>query len=176
MYEDDAVLISAIQQGDEDAMAQLVRRYYDEIFRYIYRLGSPYEEAKDLTQETFVAMLQALPAYQEQGTFKAWLYRIARNRAMNYVTRTRHPVEFTDEHASMHQGSELEQQFSNRSEVQELLGFLPAKQRDALILKYYHGFTAKEIAAITKTTLPSVKSRLFQGLQKLRKRAKEVME
>ncbi|WP_040285213.1 RNA polymerase sigma factor [Sporosarcina koreensis] len=176
MVEDDAVLISAIQQGDEDAMAQLVRRYYDEILRYIYRLGSPYEEAKDLTQETFVAMLQALPAYKEQGTFKAWLYRIARNRAMIYVTRTRRSVEFTDEHDSLHQVSDLEDQFSDRSDVQELLASLPAKQRDALILKYYHGFTAKEIATITKTTVPAVKSRLFQGLQKLRKRAKGVME
>ncbi|MCJ7842696.1 RNA polymerase sigma factor [Lederbergia sp. NSJ-179] len=170
---EDAILVKAIQQGDEAALEELVCRYYDEIFYYIYRLGSPYEETKDLTQEVFIAMMKALPKYKEQGNFKAWLYKIAYNRAMNHFRQHKHSVSFSAEQENLKIGLDISEQLVNQSLVKELLNSLPKKQSSTLILKYYHGFTAVEIAKIMGTSTPTVKSRLYQGLQKLKKRMRE---
>lgn len=173
MIENDATLIKAILHGEEEAMETLVHRYYDEIFYYIYRLGSSYEDAKDITQEVFIAMLKALATYQEQGDFKAWLYKIAHNRAMNSFRQNKQSISFSIEHENLRIGSDIGDQIVKQSIVKELLNSLPKKQRNTLILKYFHGFTAKEIAKITGTSIPTVKSRLLQGLQKMKKRMKE---
>lgn len=170
---EDVILIKAIQHGDEGAMEELVYRYYDEIFYYIYRLGSAYEEAKDITQEVFIAMMKALPTYKEQGNFKAWLYKIAHNRSMNHFRQNKHSVSFSVEHENLKIQSDIGEQFVNQTWVIELLNSLPKKQSNTLILKYYHGFTSTEIAKIMGTSVPTIKSRLFQGLQKLKKRMKE---
>lgn len=169
MTENDATLIKAILYGEEEAMETLVHRYYDEIFYYIYRLGSPYEEAKDITQEVFIVMLKALSTYQEQGNFKAWLYKIAYNRAMNSFRQNKQSISFSVEHENLMIESDISDQIVKQSMVKELLNSLPKKQRNTLILKYFHGFTAKEIAKITGTSVPTVKSRLLQGLQKMKK-------
>lgn len=173
MREDDVILVKAIQHGDEGAMEELVHRYYDQIFYYIYRLGSSYEEAKDVTQEVFIAMMKAMPTYKEQGNFKAWLYKIAHNRSMNHFRQNKHSVSFSVEHENLKLEPDISEQFANQSLVRELLDSLPEKQSNTLILKYYHGFTANEIAKIMGIPVPTVKSRIFQGLQKLKKRMKE---
>lgn len=173
MKEDDVLLIKEIQHGDEEAMEELVYRYYDEIFYYIYRLGSPYEQAKDITQDVFIAMLKAIPVYKEQGNFRAWLYKIAYNRTMNFFRKNEDTVSFSEKHENLKIEPDIGEQLANQSMVKEMLNSLPKKQSNVLILKYYHGFTAREIANIVGTSVHTVKSRLFQGLQKLRKRLEE---
>lgn len=154
-------------------MEELVYRYYDEIFYYIYRLGSPYEQAKDITQEVFIAMLKAIPAYRERGKFRAWLYKIAHNRAMNTFRKNEDTVSFSEKHENLSIEPDIGERLANQLMVREMLNSLPEKQSNVLILKYYHGFTAKKIAEIAGTSVHTVKSRLFQGLQKLKKKFRE---
>lgn len=173
MLEDDGTLIKSILLGDEQAMEMLVRRYYDEIFNYIYRLGSSYEEAKDITQEVFIAMLKALPTYKEQGSFKAWLFKIAHNHTMNSFRKNKHFISFSIEHENVKVGADISEHIANQSFVKEMLNALPYTQKNTIILKYIYGFTAKEIAKITGTPIPTVKSRLRQGLEKVKKQMRE---
>lgn len=170
---EDGIVIKAIQHGDEEAMEELVYRYYDEIFYYIYRLGSSYEEAKDLTQEVFIAMMKALPKYKEQGNFKAWLYKIAHNRSLNHFRQNKKQIYLEVDLERLKVDVDFSEQLTNQVLIKELLNTLPKKQRSTLLLKYYHGFTIPEIARITGSTVPAVKSRLFQGLQKLKKMVME---
>src|SRR5699024_3189393 len=107
--------------------------YYDEIFYYIYRLGSPYEQAKDITQEVFIAMLKAIPAYKEQGNFKAWLYKIAHNKAMNFFRKNKNTVSLSANHENLEIETDMEEEIANRSMVRELLNSLPKKQSEVLI-------------------------------------------
>ena len=81
--QEDAQIIQQVLQGNDAAIDELVHRYYDEIFRYIVRMGCPNEEAMDLTQEVFIIMMKSIATYKEQGHFRAWLYKIAHNQTMN---------------------------------------------------------------------------------------------
>lgn len=171
--QEDAQIIQQVLQGNDTAIDELVHRYYDEIFRYIVRMGCSNEEAMDLTQEVFIIMMKSLATYKEQGHFRAWLYKIAHNQTMNVFKKKKlELVHFMNEEKS-DVITDFSEAIVDQAFVQQLLKQLPAKQRDVLILKYYHGFKSKEIAKITNSTLPAVKSRLFQALQKLEKYIRE---
>lgn len=170
---DDDELIKDIKLGSKAAMEELVDKYYKQIFHYTYRILGSYEDACDTTQEVFIAMMKALPKYQEQGKFISWLFTIAHNRCMNnYNKLKKHKSELIEEQETS-STEDFSNQYENTELANELLETLPKIQKSTLILKYYHGLTSKEIAKITGVTVFTVKSRLYQGLQKLRKTLKE---
>lgn len=169
----DTQLINEILIGNTLAIDELILQYYDEIFRYIIRMGCSVEGAKDITQDVFIVMMKSLPKYKEQGNFRAWLYKIAHNQTMNEFRRKNREIAKLTRQDNDLVMQDFSEDTANKEFVQVLLNQLPAKQRDVLILKYYHGFKSNEIAKITGSTLPAVKSRLFQALQKLRKYVRE---
>src|SRR5579884_2455433 len=76
---DDMQLVAASKKGDQDAFAQLVQRYQRRVFNLVYRMLHHYEEATEITQETFLAAWQGLPSFRGDARFPTWLYRIAYN-------------------------------------------------------------------------------------------------
>lgn len=170
---DDFTLIKEIKNGSASALEDLVDRYYKEIFHYTFRVLGSYEDARDITQDIFIAMMKALPSYREQGKFKSWLFTIAHNKCLNHFKR--YGKEILDGDCYQEHISELD--FTTKvvegDLAKELLNQLPEMQKSTLILKYFHDLTAREIAQITGVTVSTVKSRLFQGLQKLQKYLKE---
>src|SRR5881227_4129595 len=88
--QDEAQFVAASKQGDQDAFAQLVQRYQRRIFNLVYRMLQQYEEATEITQETFLAAWQGLPSFRGDACFSTWLYRIAYNCALKQLeTRKR---------------------------------------------------------------------------------------
>ena len=78
------------RKGSRTAADHLIRAHYDEIYRFVYRQTGHKEDAMDLTQSIFLAMLRALPAYRaERGTFRTWLFRIAANKVIDARRRAR---------------------------------------------------------------------------------------
>lgn len=77
--------IRAIQRrNSREAAEQLIQTYYDEIYRFVYRQTGSKEDAMDLTQSVFIAVLRALPGYRaERASFRTWLYRIAANKVID---------------------------------------------------------------------------------------------
>src|SRR5712692_334582 len=82
---DDQQLVTASKRGDQDAFAQLVQRYQRRIFNLVYRMLQQYEEASEITQETFLAAWQGLPSFRGDARFATWLYRIAYNCALKQL-------------------------------------------------------------------------------------------
>src|SRR5947207_14694697 len=76
---EDQQLVTASKHGDQDAFSQLVQRYQRRIFNLVYRMLQQYEEANEITQETFLAAWQGLPSFRGDASFATWLYRIAYN-------------------------------------------------------------------------------------------------
>jgi len=170
---EDKQLIKEVKQGSEAALEQLVSKYYEQIFHYSYRLLGSYEEASDATQDIFISMMKALSTYQERRKFKSWLFTIAYNRCMNsFRGLKRSHSELTVQQDDQGDG-DFSERYVERKFVEDLLDTLPDIQKNALLLKYYHGLTAKEIAHITGVNTTTVKSRLYQGLQKLQKIVKD---
>lgn len=83
--------IRAIQRrNSRDAAEQLIRSYYDEIYRFVCRQTGSKEDAMDLTQSIFIAVLRALPGYRaERASFRTWLYRIATNKVIDARRKAR---------------------------------------------------------------------------------------
>ena len=73
-----------LRRGSREAANQLIQAHYDEIYRFVYRQTGHKEDAMDLTQSIFIAVLRALPGYRaERGSFRTWLYRIASHKAID---------------------------------------------------------------------------------------------
>lgn len=157
----EAEIIQQILQGNQEAVNNLVELYYDDIFRYVVYKGCSYEEAMDITQEVFIKMMKSLHTYKEQGYFKAWLYRIAHNETMNIFRKKKQEIFYFQQQEQNAIMKDFSEKLVNQNLIQQLVKQLPEKQQEVVILKYYHGFKSKEIAKITGSTLPAVKSRLF---------------
>ena len=79
-----------MDQSHPAAKLPLIRSYYDEIYRFVCRQTGSKEDAMDLTQSIFVAVLRALPSYRaERASFRTWLYRIAANKVIDARRKAR---------------------------------------------------------------------------------------
>src|SRR5260221_7694580 len=83
----DHILLEATLAGDEDAFAELVRRYRNQITSYIYRMTNDYDGAVDLAQETFLRVYRAAGRYQTTYAFSTYIYRIATNLAISELRK-----------------------------------------------------------------------------------------
>src|SRR4029453_316986 len=83
----DHALLEATRSGDQDAFAELVSRYRNQITSYIYRMTNDYDGAVDLAQETFVRVYRAADRYQTTYAFSTYIYRIATNLAISELRK-----------------------------------------------------------------------------------------
>ncbi|MFB4169605.1 RNA polymerase sigma factor [Virgibacillus sp. JSM 102003] len=170
----DQELIDSIINGNENAMEILTRKYYPNIFSFVYRKMGDKEVAYDLTQEIFIKMIKKIHTYSSKSTFKGWLYTIAANtckdywRSLNFKNLSKQSA-LPGNLKSKFNISHILERNEKREEINTAINNLPDYQKEAIILKYFHDLKIKEIAKITGSTIPTVKSRLKQGLGKLAK-------
>jgi RNA polymerase sigma-70 factor (ECF subfamily) len=84
---DDKVLVEKSKNGDSVAIERLIVRYQDRIFNVIYKICGNYDDAAELTQETFVKFIEKVKSFRGQSAFYTWLFRIAVNLTLNYCRR-----------------------------------------------------------------------------------------
>jgi RNA polymerase sigma-70 factor (ECF subfamily) len=180
----DHALLEATRAGDEDAFAELVGRYRNQITSYIYRMTNDYEEAVDLAQETFVRLYRAAGRYQTTHAFSTYLYRIATNLAISELRKRkrRRLVSLTGllnpgdggEAVDFNPVDERPLQDINlvdnerRAAIARAISTLPEKYRAPLVLRDVQGKSYDEIAAILATSEGTVKSRINRARNFLR--------
>ena len=155
----DFELVHAIKRGDSNALDVLVRRWYPRIYGYIFKLIGHEQDAYDLTQDVFIAMMQGLPNYRPWKKLDSWLFTIAHNKCMDYFRMQRRTV-LPYEVCLNEQTPPPDETVAVSVAVREALAKLPAVQQEAVILHYFQQYTAEEIAEMTGTPLPTIKSRL----------------
>lgn len=163
---EDEMLISEIRNGSRIALEQLIQKHYADVQAYIQRTSGSYHIACDVTQETFIRMMKGLVKYRS-GRFRSWLFTIASNTLKDHY-RSQPKTEPLNEQLSGSSMIDFEKDAAEREELIKALKTLPFAQREALVLKYYHGMTSKEIADITGTNDSTVKSRLRLGVMRMR--------
>jgi RNA polymerase sigma-70 factor, ECF subfamily len=176
---DDQQLVTASKRGDQDAFAQLVQRYQRRIFNLVYRMLQQYEEASEITQETFLAAWQGLPSFRGDARFATWLYRIAYNCSLKQL-ETRKRDRALQAALQAEQAFESEGNFDLASAqideheqqafVQEHLSHLPAKYRIVLILRHLQDMTYEEMAEILTMPVGTIKTHLFRARNLLKER------
>jgi len=177
-------LLAAARAGDEDAFAELVRRYRNQITSYIYRMTNDYDGAVDLAQETFLRVYRAASRYQTTHAFSTYIYRIATNLAISELRKRkrRRLVSLTglltsgegDEVRDFDAPDERPLPDANlvdpeqRRVVKKAISTLPEKYRAPLVLRDVEGKSYDEIAAILQTSEGTVKSRINRARNFLR--------
>jgi RNA polymerase sigma-70 factor (ECF subfamily) len=182
----DHALLEATRTGDQDAFAELVSRYRNQITSYIYRMTNDYDGAVDLAQETFVRVYRAADRYQRTYAFSTYIYRIATNLAISELRkRKRRKLVSLTGFFQSGDGSEARElnppderplqdselvETERRNAVQRAISTLPEKYRAPLILRDVDGRSYDEIAEILQTSEGTVKSRISRARGFLREK------
>jgi RNA polymerase sigma-70 factor, ECF subfamily len=174
--QEDVALVSASQTGDQDAFALLVERHQRRVFNLVFRMLQDYEEANEVTQETFLAAWQGLGSFRGDARFSTWLYRIAYNCSLKQL-EIRKRDKTLQNAMQQEQHSSSEEQISTNLETQdrqnlvrEYLSQLPAKYRAVLVLRHLQDLTYEEMAEILMMPIGTIKTHLFRARNLLKER------
>ena len=165
-------MIKKIQAGDTEAFDTLVRKYYRSIYQFCYRrLNGDADTAADITQDVFLKLLENIQAVRMLGKFQNYLLTIAVNTCNNYFKKEKPYVDLETLEIVDEADSSLEKVIRRESQnaVRRAVNELPDYQKEVIILRFYYDLKIKEIATITNASVPTVKSRLQQGLKKLQR-------
>lgn len=173
MMTDNRALIEAMRDGDELAFVSLYNRYKDQVYGFCLKMLLDEERAADVMQDTFLRVYENRERLLDAGSFRSWLFTIARNQCLNVIRREKRQVSLdptTREEASV-KASQKPSAPLEKSEqvalVTQCLAQLKPNYREVIILREYQNLSYKEIAAVTRSTLSAVKSRLFKARRKL---------
>jgi RNA polymerase sigma-70 factor (ECF subfamily) len=160
--------------SDANALATLYQRYVAKVYRFLRVRCSSADETADLTQQVFLKMAEALPRYRERGVpFAAWLFRIARNAAIDHARRHRVtvPWDSLSDAAAPDDVEEWVLHRETRAHVGALLAALSSDERELLSLRFAAGLSSREIAAVVGGSEAAVKKRLTRTIQRLKERS-----
>jgi RNA polymerase sigma-70 factor (ECF subfamily) len=162
---------SKLERERDVAWEEIVRRYRRRIFGVAYKFTGKYEEAEDLTQEIFLRVFRSLDRFDCSADFGTWLYSVSRNHCIDrYRSGRREREALVDREMSMEDFASgrfdphrLLEARDNKQMLTSALQTLPAKLREAVVLRDIHGLTYQEI--VSRLDLPegTVKSRINRG-------------
>jgi RNA polymerase sigma-70 factor (ECF subfamily) len=169
---DEAHAIAQVRNGSKDAFTCIVEHYEAPVVRYLYRITGDYETARDLAQDTFIQAYKGLLKTSSEVSFKAWLYKIATNNALQVLRRKRilsliifaEPTKI-DPLVTKDNSRDVE----DNIEIEEALLKIPRKQRVCMVLHFIEGFKYREIAKILKISEDAVRMRVARGSQEFRR-------
>jgi RNA polymerase sigma-70 factor (ECF subfamily) len=170
--DDDAALAERVRGGDAAAFDTLVTRYMRRAFTVAYRLMGQREDAEDLVQEAFMAVLQRIGTFEAGRPFAPWFFRILVNRGLNArKSRSLRSVDAIPETAAA-RGPSPERE-AERTELRERLksamATLPERQRVIVELFDLEGFAGPEIAEILEISDGTVRWHLHEARKTLKK-------
>ncbi len=183
----EAEFIEKLKRGESAAFEQLVSERSGEIYGLLFRLTENSEEARDLTQETFLRAFQNIGGFRGDADLRTWIYRIAINQARNrwrwWRRRRRDSTVSLDATqgqsnqtliATLAESSENPEErtlaHERESVLRSALQKLGRTYRETVILRDIEGFTYEEIARTLEINVGTVKSRLARGRQELREK------
>ena len=179
--------LARLQAGEAEAFERLVNERSGDVYGLLYRLTNDPEEARDLTQETFLRAFQSIGRFRGDADLKTWLYRIALNLARNrwrWWKRRRRDATFSlDAPLGLSEqplsdslradAPDPEQAALSREReraINDALRSLGSPYREAVILRDVEGLSYEEVAAALETNVGTVKSRIARGRLELRKK------
>jgi len=184
---DDAVLVEQCRRGDSAALETLILRYQNRIYNVILKICANADDAAELTQETFVKVIENIDEFEGRSSFYTWAFRIAINLTLNYCKRSvklgiRSLDAGDDEHNRQARGV-LKEFLSDDSSpdpavvaqnrelceiaIKSLMG-LDDPQRAVVVLRDIEGMNYAQIAKVLDVELGTVKSRLSRARSNLR--------
>ncbi len=177
----DEDLVTAAQQGDDEAFSELVQRYESRVYTLALRMVRDPAEAEDVLQETFMGVLRGLNNFRAESAFATWLYRIAYNATLMKLRRPQTSVSL-DEAVSTEEQEELPRELTDwshdpaamvlnqetRQEMDRAITALPPTLRAVFVLRDLDELSTDETAQVLGISPQAVKTRLHRARLALR--------
>lgn len=164
-------IIRRLSSGDEEALGALMDRYGGALLHFAHRLVGDMQMAEEICQDTMLKAWQQAGSFRMDGHLKAWLFRVARNNAIDYIRRKKLP---TEEFQAAHDTASHDQQPEREAEKSWLtnailgaLDALPDQYREVIEMRFFQDMCYQEIAEELRIPLGTVKSRLNYALKGL---------
>jgi len=167
--------LAAAARADASAFAELYHRYVERVYRFLYHRLPSDEDAEDLTAQVFLEALELLDRYREQGSFAAWLFTIARRKAIAHYRKQRPMAPLAEARLSKldhPQDDPLEEiaAADSQARLAQLLRQLREDEREVLALRFGATLTYREIGSILGKSEGAVKMTIHRLLDRLRAR------
>jgi len=169
-----------LRRGDPDALAALLARYQNRLYRYLLRMVHEPPDAEDLFQQTWVRVAEKILQFDPRRNFEPWLFALARNLAIDHLRRIR-PASL-DEPAGDESGDTKAERLVSRERsvlygilerertgrLAGALEALPVFYREVLTLRFEEEMKLEEISQVLEIPLSTVKTRLRRALERMR--------
>ena len=169
----DAALVLAAKAGDASAFGELYERYRDAIYRFCLARTGTAHDAEDLASDVFVKALNSIDRYQDRGLpFAAFLYRIARNAAIDRSRTLKQPLSVDGLLVEPSSKQDVEHEATlavERSILLAALSKLKAEHRDVITMRFIEGYAAAEVAQLLGKTEGAIRTLQHRALERLRK-------
>ena len=182
----DTFLVERCQKGDTKSFELLVIKYEKRIFNVIFRVVRNRDAVEDLAQEAFLNAFKSIKRFKGGSSFYTWLYRIAVNVSINYLSKNKRAV-FVDEGVleteavsdlTANTSASPERSMQGREfadATSKAMEKIPTDIRTAITLREFEGLSYQEIAAVTDSPIGTVRSRIFRGRAMLKELLKDYL-
>ena len=147
---EDIILMQRIANTDEDALSILMNRYVNQVIRFAEKILGSLTEAEDVAQEVFVKIWKAAPNWTPQASLKTWIYRITFNRCLDLKRKIKYKLAMLEDTTLDHSRDDVSEE---SIAIREAVKLLPLKEKTAIILHHYEGYSQKEAAEIMGVSL-----------------------
>nr|WP_299071040.1 RNA polymerase sigma factor [uncultured Allomuricauda sp.] len=162
----DEILMQKVAGGNLDLLKVLFDRYHKHIYNFLHKMSGDPMLSEDLTQDVFYKLIKYRSSYKN-GSFKSWLFTIARNNLKTHFTRNHQTHESIDvlEYKQLESQENMHEDYSH---LQNALNKLDATDRELVILNRFQEIKYEELAEIIGSTSGAVKTRVCRALKKLK--------
>lgn len=180
VLDDDQVLIKKILDGNRSSFEELMKKYNKKIFSFVFRMVRDEEVSIELTQDFFIKIYNVLYKYNFEYKFSTWAYRICYNLVIDYVRKNQAYVDsLDDESVSQKQmmdsnnyvsedGFDILAREEQKDYIWKVVGSIPFKYKELILLRYLQGLKYDEIAEVTELPVGTVKNRIFKAKELLK--------
>lgn len=181
----DAAVVAQVLAGDRDAFRVLVERHSRSIFRAVYRMTGSQADAEEIVQEALLRAYKSLSSFELRSNFSTWLYRIAVNRALDFLSSRKSQMQSKEAYSisdSVEPEDPRQVQLPApnpgpdrillsgeiKTKVAQAMGLLTPAERVAFTMRHMEGRSIEEISQVLKIKSNAAKNCVFRAVQKLR--------
>jgi RNA polymerase sigma-70 factor (ECF subfamily) len=181
----DAAVVAQVLAGDRDGFRVLVERHSRSIFRVAYRMTGSQSDAEEIVQETFLRAYKSLGSFELRANFGTWLYRIAVNRALDFLSSRKTQMQNRETYTindspDPEDARQVQLPAANpgpdrillsaeiKKKLAQAMGLLTAAERVAFTMRHMEGQSIEEISQVLNVKASAAKNCVFRAVQKLR--------
>lgn len=178
----DAAVVAQVLAGDKDAFRLLVDRHTRSIYGVAWRMTGNHQDAEELVQETFLRAYRSLRSFELRSSFSTWLYRIAVNRALDFLKarKMEDTYQIAEDPGLNEDDRKIQVETPNpgpdrlllsaeaRQKIAQAIGLLSPAERVAFTMRHMEGKSIEEISQTLNVRTSAAKNSIFRAVQKIR--------